>query len=1613
MGQSGTKKAVAVIGWNGKKSYTEIWNQVEDAIRSFSGDSADYDVELFTIDCALPELTVEGMAAKWGEFINSAKTGRYIAVIAVGEHVHVCLNKVLSEAAAKERFTNLDIPLLYTVGGSQSIELQNENAFLCWGPSAGDMAQYAAYYARRHNYENVLVLACVPKRDQDYAQSSLLAFKEQYPGKITERVIEDQDCIVQSGDCAKYDFVYVTGIGDIYAMQVKCLEGLVTAEVDTQGRGSPDVLTDHSVLGLGNLAEIKIRYVGLGVKNIVSFFVKETLDVICKAEEIRDGRTISLVDVIRTMSDFDSVHGDIPFSFTGKREIKTPVFLCGAAGRISDESLEQDVFCSMRPLVSETDVAYLLKVLDANTFKWSKEAERDFEVLWNSKCAIIETFLHDWVSIFKLKGMGLVVDTRCGSGFSSTYASEQQAETDCFSIYRHLRSLGFDQDSLQVNLSGGDLGDTDIARLRVFRIVFNSQSEDVKETGFFNIADYPQTMRNVPSGVLCDGNVVVNALIADNPCSDQPRVFSHTRFDGDRCPSLFSQPVPECCNSCMMVEGDPTYKTFEQLVSDIIQRSDGANFVYVVRPYKERMKGQDYALMARSVRKLSSFELTLLSTLSEKVLSGIRGILDRGDVLHFSTRTAIGSIMSRNGSHNIGSHVLAALSHNVGTMPDDRVLYQYIQHRMDYIATVTTDFPTWTQPTMLLGGLMKTFLSQRHLLDHITESEGLSAWQYQGRRLLEADRADQHWIEFHVRKKIKDTGEYKDLIHYDEGTGERGDETGGEGGRKCRNYVDLSEDVALAIPGGTVGQHAFYTILENILRNAAKHDWSLLDKTERSRLRNLPIYIDFEDSVNHEAVEFCVWTKVRRLENAAEMLDVHVRNWLEKLESVSELTEKEREDIAALPVNQRQQVLIERRFIDANGGLRRENWGLAEMKISAGYLQRRDVGDIGGLNSEKYCRNRAIVVPSVHVEKDECYLAYRFNIAKPRELLCIVDDAELKGVSQDRLQKAKDVGVFFKALSEVRGEKDTAGNQKEKSLNYRFVVHPSLSLDALKSQGVKYPFRVISGAKISDVRLDDPERGLLVGLLEKMIPVWDRYGVLVDKALRSDQDVATASRRLLMEVYRVWSDFLIVQHPLLGKDKKVGLLVAPTESKGKGGSSLISDRDVLNYVLGECFETCVHQYCKIVPIAVSRDDNGASVLSVLSQLAKSVRSLPERSSVGFGMAGQIANQLYVWLGSLVQGDEVVGMRQHLKRKYRLTDRTSRKDAKVDGRNMSVCSGGSKGLSVHSYSQLEIEARRVEGLLALHPIDGFIQYVLTVHAQTKSLFKQYEENIASLPDGFIVPNEKSRVAKSGTEDGLGRLPFEIVGNVKSTEADDRKWIAYRRHDYSLKGERFLYAEPLSGTQSYLSQLMRLPSDNPIADAGIYVRLLENGLMRLLVIDERVAKFVREHETEVASIYQAMGIFVVDDKRIEGDDDREGKVAGLCFESCFKKGTKDALSAFVSRDEIEIKEGEKELLQFRSKYEILIVHQGILDKWFAHFKSDSTKMSRLLQAFKQMFKYVVITTGRGTPTNIPPDAHLVPFAVVEAALFRKFPEKMLLVDTVMNVLAVGKHNDGGAQ
>ena len=485
--------------------------------------------------------------------------------------------------------------------------------------------------------------------------------------------------------------------------------------------------------------------------------------------------------------------------------------------------------------------------------------------------------------------------------------------------------------------------------------------------------------------------------------------------------------------------------------------------------------------------------------------------LVNGKKLTYALHSAVSSIMSRNGSHNIGSHVLAALSHNVGTMPDDRVLYQYIQHRMDYIATVTTDFPTWTQPTMLLGSLMKGFLSQRHLLDHIAESEGLSAWQFQGCKLSDEERKKQHWIEFHVRRKTND-GSYEELIEYPNGA------------------VHLDKDVSLAMPGGVVGHHAFYTILENILRNAAKHDWSSSKNGNGDcEWGDMPIYIDFEEK--RDDVEIEIWTR------------------LSKLPSGEELPQKLKG-------------LIERPFINDNGQLRRENWGLAEMKISAGYLRRSGIDVIGGLKRDERKleekEENALILPiaaektALIGEKDKnetgTYLVYRFSIPKPRELLIIVNaGVEIGEEQKARINEAEKFGAYVRKWSEILSEGKT--NARALELNYRFVVHPKVTKDVLTTSGVKFPFRVLSGEMANDVN--------------DMVPQFTKYNDTVAELLSSSGDVKQTVENVLKTVYGCWCEHIVDTYrkdlkPRNENSKqaegkkarcaKIGLLIAPSEA---------------------------------------------------------------------------------------------------------------------------------------------------------------------------------------------------------------------------------------------------------------------------------------------------------------------------------------------------------------------------------------------------------------------------------------------------------------------------------
>jgi hypothetical protein len=236
--------------------------------------------------------------------------------------------------------------------------------------------------------------------------------------------------------------------------------------------------------------------------------------------------------------------------------------------------------------------------------------------------------------------------------------------------------------------------------------------------------------------------------------------------------------------------------------------------------------------------------------LENKIVDEVRGRLDvyirsfdsfklsqkiREEVWYHSIKSAISAIMSRNMSHNIGSHVMSDLIAKMDYNSEEELahFFKYMQNRMDFIAQITTDFPEWTYPAYLNKELMKIFFENYILLNRIGVSEGLGAY----------DWSDDDWRKGNMRGKIivrtclarletQSKSEFKWVINE-------------------YHMGELSDDLQLAIPGGIVGYHAFYIIIENIIRNSAKHDYAArIDvnnkngKTKRSV--DKIVYIEYE-----------------------------------------------------------------------------------------------------------------------------------------------------------------------------------------------------------------------------------------------------------------------------------------------------------------------------------------------------------------------------------------------------------------------------------------------------------------------------------------------------------------------------------------------------------------------------------------------------------------------------------------------------------------------------------------------------------------------------------------------------------------------------------------------
>jgi hypothetical protein len=265
---------------------------------------------------------------------------------------------------------------------------------------------------------------------------------------------------------------------------------------------------------------------------------------------------------------------------------------------------------------------------------------------------------------------------------------------------------------------------------------------------------------------------------------------------------------------------------------------------------------------------LDSEDRSLLNALSFDILypfvSSYKTAWQRKELQIESIKSAVAALMARNMSHNLGSHPLTNTKNyfrkrieevtsskskptriSLGADYRGNVhLLQYIKERMDFIATVVSSdlypFGALNFKAQLFDVLTEDDHGERHdkktqnfLLKYLVFSEKLTRYGKD-----KPDNFNYLWL-----KVLNETDEYTGRAENEEKEG------------KIKLALSKME---LAVPGGLMGRHAFFCIIENIIRNSAKHskkDEDLditikLNRNDEKRMLDISIYDNRESGKN-------------------------------------------------------------------------------------------------------------------------------------------------------------------------------------------------------------------------------------------------------------------------------------------------------------------------------------------------------------------------------------------------------------------------------------------------------------------------------------------------------------------------------------------------------------------------------------------------------------------------------------------------------------------------------------------------------------------------------------------------------------------------------------------
>jgi hypothetical protein len=345
-------------------------------------------------------------------------------------------------------------------------------------------------------------------------------------------------------------------------------------------------------------------------------------------------------------------------------------------------------------------------------------------------------------------------------------------------------------------------------------------------------------------------------------------------------------------------------------------------------------------------------------------LNLIEYLLQEEEIKVQARKAAISQVMLRNMSHNIGSHVLANL-----TLPESILEMVFTNthdnltngekmladaKKLTYNNSEGKEINVNSKPTSFNVAIAELSSYMRTRMDFLADIST-------GTAVIETSKK--------LAKDVIEPFENKAILLKKYITGNN----------KSVSIKNPNDQIIAAFPNDNLGVQALYVIIENVIRNSAKHSKSG---------KAVEIQWKCDDNTNPDLTELIIFDK----------------NDQKEAFELTELINEQNNRIA--------KDMLE------NGVLRQGSWGMLEMKIAAAYLRKLPVESIDEIFSPPLFT--AVPVP----EKNGKCLGYKFYLLKPRHVLIVVNDSDGVALTNEHDKH----GIKLISISDLSRSKETFGH---------------------------------------------------------------------------------------------------------------------------------------------------------------------------------------------------------------------------------------------------------------------------------------------------------------------------------------------------------------------------------------------------------------------------------------------------------------------------------------------------------------------------------------------------------------------------------------------------------